>query len=198
MQRSEQILGLIEKKGVVRPRDVEALGIARQYLQRLYAQGAVERVGRGLYARPDTLTGEHSALVEVTKRAPKGVICLLSALHFHNLTTQLPHEVWLAIEGTGWKPLIDYPPLNVVRFSGRAFHYGIEVHHIDAVPLRVYSAAKTVADCFKFRNKIGLDVALEALRETLRDRRATVDDIWRAAGICRVANVMRPYLEAVL
>ena len=125
------------------------------------------------------------------------MVCLLSALQFHNLTTQIPHRVWIAIENKNWKPEFDYPLLDVVRSSGRAFSFGVEQHEVNRVPVKVYSPAKTVADCFKFRNKIGLDVAMEALRETWRSRKATMDELWEAAKVCRVANVMRPYLEAV-
>lgn len=195
--RNAQIFKLIGEKGVIRPRETEALGIPREYLQRLVEQKRITRIGRGLYTLPDTLPSEHDSLIEVAKRAPQGVICLLSALQFHHLTTQLPYEVWLAIEGTRWKPQIDYPRLRVVRFSGESYRYGIEIHQINNVSIQVYQAAKTVADCFKFRRKIGLDVALEALRETLREKRATVDEIWQAAKVCRVANVMKPYLEAM-
>lgn len=197
MDRFEQIIKLIEANGMIRPRDVESEGIPRVYLQRLYERGQVERVGRGLYTLPDALITEHDSLVEVAQRVPTGVICLLSALHFYSLTTQLPHRVWIAIEGTSWKPRMDYPPLEVMRFSGNAFHYGVEVHEINQVTVPIYSIAKTIADCFKFRNKIGLDVALEALREGLADKRTSVDAIWQAAKVCRVANVMRPYMEAI-
>lgn len=197
MDRKREILDFIQMKGMVRPHEIEAQGIPRMYLQRLYEQGEIERVGRGLYALPDTFMTQHSSLIEVAKRVPGGVICLLSALSFHQLTTQLPYQVWLTIEGTGWKPQMDYPSLRVVRFSGQAFAYGIESHELHHVPVKIYSIAKTIADCFKYRNKIGLDVALEALKEALREKRTTVDAIWQAAKVCRVAKVMKPYLEAI-
>jgi len=198
MNRKARIFELVQRMGIVRPRDVEAAGIPREYLLRLYRNGELERVGRGLYTLPDGLTSESLSLAEVAKRVPKAVVCLLSALQFHNVTTQLPHEVWIAIEGTSWKPGINYPSLQVMRFSGQAFSFGIEEHKVSNVRVKVYSPAKTVADCFKFRNKIGLDVALEALRETWRIRRAIMDELWGAAKVCRVANVMRPYLEGVV
>jgi len=160
-------------------------------------QGSMERVGRGLYTLPDTMMHEHSDLAEIATRAPNSVVCLVSALRFHDLTTQLPHEIWIAIEGTSWKPQIDYPPVNVFRFSGKAFHFGIETHEVNHVEVKVYSVAKTIADCFKFRNKIGLDIALEALRDALYQKRATINEIWQAAKVCRMTNVMRPYLEAI-
>ncbi len=195
--KMEAVLKLAEQEGIIRPRDVEALGIPREYLLRLYRRGALERIGRGLYAIPGALGSAQGSLAEVAKRAPNSVVCLLSALHFHDIGTQLPYQVWIAIEGTSWKPQIDYPPVRVFRFSGQAYSYGIEVHTIDNVPVKIYSIAKTVADCFKFRYQIGLDVALEALKEILRYNRASIDEIWQAAKVCRVANVMRPYLEAI-
>jgi predicted transcriptional regulator of viral defense system len=159
--------------------------------------GQLVRVARGLYAMPDYQGGEHSALVSVAKRAPGVVFCLLTALRIHDLTTQAPFEVWIAIGNKGHPPRLDYPPLRTVRFSDVALAAGVETQRIDGAEVRVTDVAKTVADCFKFRNKIGLDVALEALREARRTRKASADDLWRYARINRVTNVMRPYLEAV-
>ncbi|MBW1660267.1 MAG: type IV toxin-antitoxin system AbiEi family antitoxin domain-containing protein [Deltaproteobacteria bacterium] len=198
MDRKKKILDLAKRLGLVRPCDIEAEGIPRVYLYRLCASGDLMRIGRGLYALPDTPINESIALAEVAKQIPNGVICLLSALQFHNLTTQLPHRIWVAIENKKWEPKFDYPPIELVRFTGRAFSFGIEEHEVSRVTVKVYSPAKTVADCFKFRNKIGLDVTLEALRETWRNRKATMDELWEAAKVCRVANVMRPYLEAIV
>jgi predicted transcriptional regulator of viral defense system len=141
-------------------------------------------------------TINHS-LAEACKRIPHGVVCLLSALQFHKLTTQAPFEVWLAIGEKARLPKMDYPPLRVVRFSGPALEDAITEQRVEGVIVNVYTPAKTVADCFKYRNKIGLDVALEALRDCWTQRRATMDELWRAAKICRVANVMRPYLESI-
>lgn len=166
-------------------------------LQRLVERGVIEREGRGLYRLAGTEVSEHYCFIQAAKRVPKGVICLLSALRFHELTTQKPFEVWLAIERGARRPASDAPPLRVHSFSGAAFTAGIETHELEGVPVRVYSAAKTVADCFKYRNKIGIEVALEALRDTLRQRKATVDEIWRYAEICRVSRVIYPYLEAL-
>jgi len=196
MDRKERILTLAGQMGIIRPRDVEGAGIFREHLLRLYRKGDLVRVGRGLYSLPDTLTSESLTLAETAKRIPNAVVCLLSALQFHNLTTQVPQRVWIAVEGRKWKPKSDYPPLEVVRFSGHAFSFGVEDHEVNHVRVKVYSPAKTVADCFKFRNKIGLGVALEALRETWRSRKGTMDELWEAAKACRVENVMRPYLEA--
>lgn len=198
MDRKQKILELAKQMGLIRPCDVEAAGIHREYLLRLYRNGELTRVGRGLYALPDGQTSEFLSLAEVAKRVPNAVVCLISALQFHNLTTQITHSVWVSIENKKWEPTFDYPPLIIVRLSGDAFSFGVEEHEIDRITVKVYSPAKTVADCFKFRNKVGLDVALEALRETWRSRKATMDELWETAKVCRVANVMRPYLEMVI
>jgi predicted transcriptional regulator of viral defense system len=194
---TEQVFDLVKKAGVFRPRDLDSHGIPREYLVRLCRKGLVQRVGRGLYTVVDADLSEHHSLAEASKKIPHGVICLLSALRFHGLTTQAPFEVWIAIDVKARKPRSDGPPLRIVRFSGAALDSGIEDQLIQGVTVRVYSAAKTVADCFKYRNKIGLDVALEALRECWRERRCTMDDLWADAKICRVSNVMRPYLESL-
>lgn len=194
---TEQVLDLVKKAGVFRSRDLDSHGIPREYLVRLCRMGLVQRVGRGLYTLADADVSEHYSLVEVSKKIPHGVICLLSALRFHGLTTQAPFEVWVAVDVKARKPKSDGLPLHIVRFSGDALHSGIEDHIIQGVTVKIYSVAKTVADCFKYRNKIGLDVALEALRECWREHRCTMDDLWRVAKICRVSNVMRPYLESL-
>jgi predicted transcriptional regulator of viral defense system len=196
MDRTRQILGMVQQAGVLRPRDLDAHGIPRIYLGRLCKRGDLQRVGRGLYVLPHADVSEHHTLAEACKRVPRGVVCLLSALRFHGLTTQSPFEVWLAIGGKVWRPKVDYPRLRFVRFSAHALEAGVEEHAIEGVIVRVYNPAKTVADCFKYRNKIGVDVAVEALRDCRRQRRCTNDDLWHYAKICRVANVMRPYMEA--
>jgi len=182
---------------VIRPRDLAEKGIPRVYLRRLVDKGLLLRTARGIYMLPDAEVTELHDFAEAALQVPKGVICLLSALRFHDLTTQNPFEVWMAIGESQWMPKIEYPAMRFVRFSGTALEYGIEEHEIEGVLARIYSPAKTVADCFKYRNKIGLDVALEALRDCWRQRKATMDEIWAAAKVCRVANVMRPYLESV-
>jgi predicted transcriptional regulator of viral defense system len=182
---------------MIRPRDLDAHGIPREYLRRLCAMGVLERQSRGIYALRDAELTQHHSLMHACKRVPKGVVCLLSALRFHNLTTQAPFEIWMAIDRKARLPKTEGVPLHLVRFSGEALTEGIERHRIEGVDVSVYCPAKTVADCFKYRNKIGLDVALEALRECRRERRCTMDDLWRFAKICRVANVMRPYMEAL-
>jgi predicted transcriptional regulator of viral defense system len=196
MDRTQQILEIVGEAGVLRPRDLDAHGIPRIYLSRLCERGLLDRVGRGLYVLPDADVSEHHTLAEAGKRVPHGVVCLLSALRFHGLTTQSPSEVWLAIESKAWRPQVDHPPLRFVRFSERTLEAGVEEHSIEGVLVRIYNPAKTVADCFKYRNKIGLDVALEALRDCRRLRKCSNDELWHYAKICRVANVMRPYMEA--
>ncbi len=192
-----KVLELVEKAGILRPRDLKPYGIPRTYLSRLHEAGKLNRIGRGLYALSDSSVSEHRSLAEACKSIPKGIICLLSALRFHELTTQSPHEVWMAIGEKAWRPRMDYPPLRIVRFSSEALETGVEAHRIEGVVVHVFTPAKTVADCFKYRNKIGLDVAIEALRECLRSRRCTMDDLLRYARVCRVHNIMRPYLETL-
>ncbi|MGH8214808.1 MAG: type IV toxin-antitoxin system AbiEi family antitoxin domain-containing protein [Rhodanobacteraceae bacterium] len=192
-----QISNLLGRRGTARSRELEALGIARRQLSRMVAAGRLVRVGRGLYALPDYRGGEHEALLAVARRAPGVLFCLLTALRLHELTTQAPFEVWIAIGNKDHPPRLDYPPLRTVRLSASSLGAGVSTLRIDGTPVRVTGVAKTVADCFKFRNKVGLDVALEALREARRTRKAGADELWRYARINRVANVMRPYLEAV-
>ncbi|MBS0182762.1 MAG: type IV toxin-antitoxin system AbiEi family antitoxin domain-containing protein [Nitrospira sp.] len=187
---------VLRKVGAARTRELEQAGITRTQIVRLVSAGQLQRIGRGLYAPADYQGTEHSALVAVAKRAPNIVFCLLTALRFHEITTQSPFEVWIAIANKDHPPRLDYPPLRTVRFSEASLRYGVEVRKVEGVALRITGPAKTVADCFKFRNKVGLDVALDALREVLRERKATADELWRCAKVNRVANVMRPYLEA--
>lgn len=193
----EQVLRLVQERGVLRPRDLDQQGLARTYLQRLYQEGTLDRVGRGLYTLPEGGAGEHQSLVEAAKRVPHGVVCLLSALRFHELTTQSPSVVWLAIDRKARLPKVDSPAVRVVRFSGAALTAGTETHELGGVSVKIYSPAKTVADCFKYRNKIGLEIALEALRDCRRLKLCSAEELWRYAGICRVTEVMRPYMEAV-
>lgn len=198
MVANEQILNkFLRRAGTARSRELAAAGIARSELSRMVAAGKLARVARGLYALPDYQGGAHEALVTVAKRAPGVVFCLLTALRIHDLTTQAPFEVWIAIGNKGHPPRLDYPPLRTMRFSDASLRAGIETRAIDGVPVQVTGIAKTVADCFKFRNKIGLDVALEALRDVLKSRKISADELWKYAKINRVTNVMRPYLDAV-
>ncbi len=193
----QKIQSLLRRAGTARSRDLVAAGVSRSELSRRVAAGQLVRVARGLYALPDYEIGEQGALVMVAKRAPGVLFCLLTALRIHELTTQAPFEVWIAIGNKEHPPRLEYPPLRTVRFSKEALTAGVEIHRIDGAQVRVTSVAKTMADCFKFRNKIGLDVALEALREARRARKASADELWRFARLNRVTNVMRPYLEAL-
>ncbi|MBI5613100.1 MAG: AbiEi antitoxin N-terminal domain-containing protein [Gammaproteobacteria bacterium] len=190
-------LKLARRRQGVTARELAAAGIHRQVLSRLVESGEIERVARGVYRLPEHPLTENYGLAMVGAVVPHGVICLLSALQFHGIGTQLPSEVWIAIDRRARRPALKYPPLRVVRYSGAALTEGVESHRVEGQTVRVYNVAKTVADCFKYRNKIGLDVALEALREARRAKQASADALWRYAKINRVANVMRPYLEAV-
>jgi predicted transcriptional regulator of viral defense system len=167
-------------------------------LTRLVAEGVIERVARGQYRLAGRPITEHHALAVVARAVPRGVICLVSALGFHGIGTQLPAEVWVAIDRRARAPALEYPPLRVARFSGSAFTDGVETHRIEGDAVRVYGVAKTLADLFKYRNRVGLEVALEALREAWRTRRFTMADMDRFARVCRVERVMRPYLEALV
>lgn len=186
-----------QKNPIQRMRDLESLGLSRPRVRSLLDQGILEKASRGLYIVRSAGVTENRTLAEVGKRVPHGVICLLSALRFHDLTTQSPHEVWIALERSAWSPKLEHLNLRIVRFSGNAFEEGHQEHIIEGVPVQITSSAKTIADCFKYRNKIGLDVALEALREVRRKRLCTMGELMRFARICRVANVMKPYLESV-
>lgn len=193
-----RVLRMVRERGVLRPRELEDEGIPRHSLDVLYRRGKVERAGRGLYIPVDADMTENHGLVLACKRVPHGVVCLLSALRFHELTTQLPFEVWMMIDGKSRPPVHQWPPLRIMRSSGAALSFGVEEHPAEGSVIRVYSVAKTVADCFKYRNKVGLDVAIEALRDAWRGRRATMDQLWEAAKVCRMRRVMEPYLQSLI
>ena len=194
---SQRILRIVRRKGWLRAGDLDGLGVPRVVLTRMTASGQLERAARGLYRLPDRDRSEDEGLATIAAKVPQAVFCLLTALQFHGLTTQLPRQVWIAMPRGSHVPRIEHPPIRMVQFTGEAYSEGIETHLRDRVPLHVYSVAKTVADCFKHRNKIGLDVALEALKEVREEGKVGVDELWRQAKVCRVANVMRPYLEAL-
>jgi predicted transcriptional regulator of viral defense system len=193
----DRVLALAKRNQAVRPRDLDPLGIPREYLVRLLAEGVLDRPARGFYVLADAEPDENQTLAEACKRVPLGVVCLLSALQFHGLTTQAPFEVWMAINPNARRPKVDYPPLRIVRFSATALTTGVDRRPSPGGEIRVTTPARTVVDCFAYRNKIGLDVALEALRDCRARKKATMDDLYRAAQSRRMANVMRPYLEAV-
>jgi len=194
----QRVLELVGSMGITRPKDLRVHHIHPEYLRRMEQQGLLQRVGTGLYTLAKTEITEHHSLAEASKRVPKGVICLLSALRFHSLTTQAPFEVWIAIDQQARRPNEPMLPLRIVYMSGASLLEGVEVHQIDGVEVKVYSPAKTIADCFKYRNKIGLAVALEALRDCWHKQSCTMDELWHYAKICRVAQVMRPYLESLV
>lgn len=194
---SQRASSLLRRKGLVRSSELERKGVSRSVLKRLSDRGVIERVSRGVYALPGAVLTEHHSLAEASRLVPGGVICLVTALRFHGLTTQNPFEVWMAIEAKAWRPKRDGVRLHIVHFSGRAFTEGIEEHNVGGVRIRVYNAAKTVADCFKFRNKIGIDVAVEALKDFTRLHRGGANELARFARICRVSRVMQPYMDAI-
>ncbi len=193
----QRILSLAKRQALLRTCDLNAIGAPRIALTRLTAAGLLDRVGRGLYRLPQAQTSEHESLVTIAAQAPQAVFCLLTALQFHELTTQLPSKIWIAMPRGSHTPRIDYPPIKMVQFGAQAYATGIEIQKCDGATLRVYSVAKTVVDCFKYRHKIGLDVALEALKDARARNQARAEDIWQHAKICRVTNVIRPYLESI-
>lgn len=195
--KRQQVINLAKQQAVIRPRDLVAKGLPKDYLNQLAQEGVLAKLGRGLYQWPDREMSSHQSLIEVAKLVPNGVVTLLSALSFHELTTQNPFEVWLAIDRKARRPTIDYPPVRFVTMSQEGLMEGVELHQIDGVEVKVFCVAKTVADCFKYRNKIGLDVALEALKEGWKARKFTMDELIKYAKICRVANVMQPYMESL-
>jgi predicted transcriptional regulator of viral defense system len=198
MKKVEHVGALVQKRTLVRSKELKGLSASRSHLWNLAKAGKIEHVGRGLYRAKEAPISTNETLLEVAKRVPLGVLCLSSALRFHELTTENPFEVWLAIERGAWSPKLDYPPVSAVHFSEAAFKFEIQTHSVEGGTLRVYSPAKTVADCFKFRSKIGMETAFQALRGAYREKKATMDELWRAAKVCRVVNVMRPYTESLI
>lgn len=187
----------IRNKGVFRLAEARALGLHPEQVRRLTQQGELTRLGRGLYAPASAAPTEHHTLAEVAKRVPRGIVCLLTALRFHGIGTQHPREVWLAVDRRAGVPRIDVVPVRVVRLSGAVLTTGIDEHEVEGVAVRVTSPARTVVDCFRFRNKIGVDVAVEALKDYRRLRKGTADELWRQADQLRMTRVMRPYWDAI-
>ncbi|MFZ5805930.1 MAG: type IV toxin-antitoxin system AbiEi family antitoxin domain-containing protein [Verrucomicrobiota bacterium] len=195
----KQIQKIFKEHGeILKTSDAIKLGIHPETLRRLCRKGDIEQLGRGLYRWAKLSPLGHPDLVSVAMRVPKGAFCLISALFFHGITTQIPHEIYLAVSRNASIPRIDYPPVRIFRFSSTTFEEGIEHHKLDGVPIRVYSIEKTLADCFKYRNQIGLDVAIEALKSYRKKKRFQGDALVHFARICRVEKIMRPYLEALL
>lgn len=188
---------ILARGGVCSLGDFARAGVPAWAVYRLFNEGTAQRVGRGIYTSVGGPKTENQTYVEVSKRIPKGIICLLSALRLHGLTTANPEAVWVAIDRRAWRPRIDRPQVRIVRFAGAGLTTGIERRLIEGVPVPVTDVPRTIADCFKYRNKIGLELALEALRDGWRRKRFTMDQIWRAARLCRVSRVMQPYLESL-
>lgn len=186
------------QKGAFRTGEAVRAGVHPRTIYTMRDQGIIKRMGRGMYRFADMPSLGNPDLVTVAMKVPKGVICLISALSYHEMTTEIPHEIYLALPRGAEPPRLDYPPLRIFWFSGTAFTEGIEQHDVDGIPVRVYNPEKTLADCFKYRYKIGLDVVLEALKFYRQRKRFQADDLMRYARICRVEKVMRPYLEATL
>ena len=189
---------IISIGGLIRTKDAIELGIQSRVLKQLVQQNRLEQISRGVYRIPGKHPISSPDLFTVAARVPNGVICLISALSFHDITTQIPNKVFIALERTAETPRLDYPPLSIHRFSGKAFSEGVETHKIDGIEVKVYNMEKTLADCFKFRNKIGMDVAIEALKFYRSRKKIKMNDVYHYAKICRVENIMRPYLEAVV
>ena len=196
-QPQERILQIIRKQGMIRPRDLTRHNLPRSFLYRMHAEGLIERHARGVYVAAGNPISSHHSLLIAAKRIPNGVICLLSALQFHEIGTQSQPHVWMAIAEKARRPKLDYPSMRIVRFSETALHAGAEKHKVKGVQLSIYSVAKTVADCFKYRNKIGTDVAIEALKDALSSRKCTRDQTWNYATICRVSKIILPYMESL-
>lgn len=197
MDRKAHVLKIAKRKGVIGASDLKTLGISRNYLYSLNREGKLQKVARGLYELPDNQTTEHSTLIEVMKRVPNAVVSLISALSYYDLTTQLPHEVWITVPRGAWRPKIEYPALNLTYASKEIYSYGISKFKINGVEIKIYSPAKTIVDCFKFRNKIGLDIAIEALKRAWESKKVSMDELTKAAQVCKVAKIIRPYLEAI-
>jgi len=196
--KTEQALRLVKQfGGMVRPKDLSDHGIAPVYLRRLLQQGELVQSTRGIYRLADRKPSPQHRLAQAAKRVPHGVVCLASALDFHDLARKAPAEVWMAIDRKARLPSVGELPIRFVRFSGAALREGVEEHLIEGVPVHVTSCAKTVVDLFKYRNKLGLAPALDALRDCLRKQKCPMDELWRFAIVCRVETVIRPYLEAL-
>ncbi|MCL2207058.1 MAG: AbiEi antitoxin N-terminal domain-containing protein [Fibromonadales bacterium] len=198
MNHKQQIMQLADARGIIRAKDLETTGISRNYLYKMHKDGLLKKISTGLYTLPNALATEHLTIAEVAKRIPHAVISLISALIYHELTTQLSPDIWIAVPKSSRKPNIKYPPINLTYISNPAYSFGIQKCIINGVPVKIYSPAKTVADCFKFRSKVGLDVAIEALRNVRRSRKATMDELTEAAKVNRVLKIMMPYMEAIV
>ena len=193
----ERVLELASQKEIIRLRDLKEIDIPRIVLTRLIRSGQLEKIARGLYCVPNKPVTENSNLVTIAIKIPQAIFCLLTALQIHEITTQLPRQIWIAMPRGSHVPKLDYPPIKMIQCSANIYSIGVETIEYDKQTIRVYSPAKTVVDCFKYRNTVGLDVAIEALREVRAQKKATADELWHFAKIGRVTNVIRPYLEVI-
>ncbi|MBN1982488.1 MAG: type IV toxin-antitoxin system AbiEi family antitoxin domain-containing protein [Chitinivibrionales bacterium] len=193
----EQILDFARQRSVFRAGEIPNISAPRMELSRMVAQGELIRVDRGLYSLPETEVTENHSIVEAVKLYRGGVVCLISALYFHKIGTQLPYETWIMRQDKNIVPTKGIP-VRFVYCTGGAYSYGIEMHRIEGVDVNIYTPTKTVADCFKYRNKIGLDVAIEALQEGWKAKMFTMDELWAAVKVCRVQNVIQPYMEMLV
>jgi len=196
IQRAKELL--LSQGGIFRVSEAMKAGVHPRTIYAMRDKGLIERLGRGAYRIAGMSALGNPDLTTVAIKIPKGVICLISALSYHEMTTEIPHQIYLALPRGSEPPRLDYPPVRIFWFSGSAFEEGIEHHEIDGIPIKVYSPEKTIADCFKYRNKIGLDVALEALKFYRQRKPLRVDELMRYAKVCRVGKIMRPYVEALL
>lgn len=194
----QRVLKLFEKTTTIRASDLKAKNIPRSVLARMVASGLLEKVSHGLYRQLNTPMSEKEEMVNIALRVPQAVFCLFTALQFHELTTQLPREIWIAMPQGCHKPKIDYPPIQIIRPTKKIYDEGIDIVIVDQVPIKIYNPAKTVVDCFKYRNKIGMDVAIEALKDALHQKKVTSDELYRFAKIERVVKIILPYMEAIL
>jgi len=195
--KEQAVVDLAKQLGTIRIKDLLERDIHPEFARRLVSKGFLVRLGRGLYVLADSEITEFHDFAIIGKRIPRGVICLTSALRYHDIGTQLPRKIWLALKEGSAQPRLSYPPVSIVRISGACFSEGIDEQEIEGIAVKIYNPAKTVADCFKFRNRIGLEAAIEAARECLRGQKTSSDEIYYYAKICRVWNVMKPYLEAM-
>lgn len=199
MKQSDKILKLIKRFGIIRYKDIITHHINPVTLSRMVNSGEIIRITRGLYTLPDReIQSGFQSFAEASKKVPQGVICLLSALSYHEITTQAPHQIWMAIEEKAWEPKIEHVQIRFVRFSEKLLKQGVETVKIQEVSVKITNPARTIADCFKYRNKIGLDVAIEALKDGWKDNHFTMDELWKYAELCRVSSVIRPYIEAIV
>jgi predicted transcriptional regulator of viral defense system len=193
----DRLASFLRAQGISRLAEIRRAGITAATVSRLEREGVVTKLGRGLYQLADASPEGNHSLAEAAKRVPKGVICLVSALAFHGITDQMPRRVWIAIGPKDWKPQIEYPPLRIVRFADKFLRDGVETHEIEGVSVPIFGAAKTIADIFRHRHSIGIDVAVQALKEALRQRKATPSEISACAMRNGAWNTLRPYLEAL-